>query len=62
MEACEVVADTDSVGDSEVPVLPEAFAIIKDDALTKVVRSVADKLDAVAERLAVRDGFLVPVD
>lgn len=61
VEPRQVVADTNTVGHGEVPVLPEALAVVQDDTLTEVVGRVADELDAVAERLAVRGRFLVPV-
>lgn len=61
VESSEVVADTDAIGDGEVPVLPESLAVVEDDALAEVMRRVADELDAVPKRLAVSDGFLVPV-
>jgi hypothetical protein len=62
MEPRQVVADTNTIGDSKVPVVPESLAIVEDDALAEVVRSVADELDAVTERLGVGDGLLVPVN
>jgi len=61
VEAGEIVTDTDTIGDGEVPVLPESFSVVQDDALAEVVGSVADELDAVAERLAVGRRFFIPV-
>jgi hypothetical protein len=61
METGEVVTDTDTVGDGEVPVVPVTGSVVENDTLSEVVRSVTDELDAVAERFGVGNGFLVPV-
>lgn len=60
VESGEVVPDANAVRDGEVPVLPEPLAVVKDDALAKVVRRVADELEAAPEGFAVRDRLLVP--
>jgi hypothetical protein len=61
VESSEVVSDSNAVCDGEVPVVPESFSVVEDDALSEMVRSVANELHAVTERLSVSNGLLVPV-
>lgn len=61
VEPGEIVSDTDAVGDGKVPVLPVPFTVVENDALSEVVRGVADKVEAAADRLGIGDGLFVHV-
>ena len=60
VESREIVSNSDTIGNGKVPVVPESFSVVQNDSLTEMMRSVANKLEAMSKRFSVRDRLLIP--